>query len=615
MVSGQSERSGVIGDAERSLATFQASVRAAFDFLAKTERLDDLLAKSIPLEDDRGWLVPVTYLHLDDPAVIAMLSKWRADNQASFPTRFRVTEEGTRKWLKEQVLERADRTLFLVTDRHGAPVGHVGFANALADSRTFELDNIVRGVPETVPGIMSAAVRGLVRWAEETLWPEGFELRALASNEHALEFYRGLSFRETRREPLRLVEGEGSQALEPVAANDQLPPDDWFVHMVYEPAPRTSFAETILTSGPSISERESSYALDAARNGWNRNWSGYLDRFESAFSEYIGVEHTLATSSCTGALHIALAALEIGPGDEVVVPDVTWVATANAVRYVGATPVFADIQRDTMCMDPDKLESCFTERTKAVIPVHLYGHPADMVRISDIARSAGLWIIEDAAPSIGAECNGRRTGTFGDFAAFSFQGAKLLVTGEGGALVTSNPDLYERALKIWDQGRDPSRTFWIDAPGLKYKMSNVQAALGLAQIERADAHVEAKRRLHEWYREALEGIPNITLCGEAEWARSIHWMNSVLLDDAAGPGARDRLRAWLSSQNVDTRPVFPAISDYPIWENRQAGGEVAHQVGEQGLNLPSGLWMRRDHVAYVAAKIREFANDLPATER
>lgn len=597
------------GIAERELRVYEASVRDAFEFLKSTDRLDAQLAKSIALEGERGWLVPVSRLSVGDPAISKQLSRWRVENEHAFPTRFNVTEAGTASWLQSQVVERADRMLFMVTDRRGTAIGHIGLANVFGGDKVMELDNIVRGAQGCEPGIMGAAVRALMKWADETLWPDGFKLRALASNERAIEFYRALGFVEVGSEPLVWVEEDGASRLESPHAERGGSADEFLLTMVFKPEPRTTFEETILTSGPSISGRESWYALDAARDGWNRNWSAYLDRFESAFADYIGVEHALATSSCTGALHVALAALEIGPGDEVIVPDVTWVATANAVRYVGATPIFADIQRDSMCMDPESFRSMITERTRAVIPVHLYGHPADMQPIVEIARKAGIFIVEDAAPSIGAECRGAKTGTFGDFAAFSFQGAKLLVTGEGGVLVTDNPVLYEKAKKIWDQGRDPSRAFWIDELGLKYKMSNVQAALGLAQMERADAHVEAKRRLHRWYEEELEGIPGITLCGESDWARSIHWMNSIHTDDDTGQ-VRDRLRAFLSERHVDTRTVFPAISQYPIWGRELVGGSVAMSVGARGLNLPSGLWMRRDHVAYIAQQVREFATSI-----
>lgn len=360
----------------------------------------------------------------------------------------------------------------------------------------------------------------------------------------------------------------------------------------------------ILTAGPSISNLEVAYAHDAASRGWNGEWSKYLTKFESEFAKYVGAKYALATSSCTGALQIALMSLNIGSGDEVIVPDETWVATANAVRYVGAIPIFADIELDTWNIDASSIESLITPKTKAVIAVHMYGHPARMSKILDVARRHGLKVVEDAAPAIGAEWEGQRCGSFGDFAAFSFQGAKLLVTGEGGMLVTNDDVLYEKAKKIWDQGRNPSKVFWIDGDGVKFKMSNIQAALGLGQLERADELIEMKRRLFSWYEEGLADLPYITLNKEVEGARSIYWMSSLFLDEVA-PISRDELMRQLKSRNIDTRPVFPAISQYPIWPRHQKPQPTALRVGLRAINLPSGVCLTKDEVMYVCRNIAE----------
>ena len=220
-----------------------------------------------------------------------------------------------------------------------------------------------------------------------------------------------------------------------------------------------------------------------------------------------------------------------------------------------------------------------------------------------IAREHNLRVVEDAAPSIGAEVLGRRTGSFGDFAAFSFQGAKLAVTGEGGMLVTNDDALYERALSIWDQGRKPG-TFWIQSNGLKYKMANTLAAIGLGQLERNDAMVEAKRRIFRWYEEGLAGVPGVKLNREMPWARSIYWMTSLLLDEGASL-SRDGLRDALKQRKVDSRPVFPAISQYPIWPVRQAPQPTASRIGERAINLPSGVCLRREEVDYVCRCLRD----------
>jgi perosamine synthetase len=297
-------------------------------------------------------------------------------------------------------------------------------------------------------------------------------------------------------------------------------------------------------------------------------------------------------------------ALGIGPKDEVIVPDQTWVATANAVRYVGAIPVFADVELDSWTISSNSIEKLITPNTKAVIPVHMYGHPTKMDLVLEVARRHNLKVIEDAAPAIGAEWMGRRCGTFGHFAAFSFQGAKLLVTGEGGMLVTDDETLYRKALKIWDQGRDPSRVFWINDQGVKYKMSNIQAAVGLAQLERVDELIAMKRRLFSWYEEGLEGIGYMSLNKEIEDARSIYWMSSIRLHDDA-PINRDNLIQRLRERNIDTRPVFPAISQYPIWSRKLPPQPVASLLGKQALNLPSGVCLTRGDVMYVCEQLRD----------
>jgi perosamine synthetase len=435
--------------------------------------------------------------------------------------------------------------------------------------------------------------------------PRSVMLRVLADNQHAIDFYSRLGFQADGQTPLRLHREGNGEILKPYEEGDEALADAHFLRMVYAPDRAIDEAPALIsTAGPSISAREASYALDAAKAGWNKNWSGYLTRLERTFCDYLGVDHALATSSGTGALHLALAALGIGPGDEVIVPDLTWVASGNAVVYAGGTPVFVDVEPDTWCMDSEAFEAAITPRTKAVIPVHLYGHPADMDRIVAIARKHNLFIVEDAAPAIGAECRGRKVGTFGDFAAFSFQGAKLVVSGEGGMLVANDENLFERAQLLWDQGRDPNRTFWINQVGLKYKMANVQAAIGLGQMERVDELIEAKRLVASWYAEGLDGVPHVRLFEEAEWARGIAWMSSLILDESAPP-SREEFRAALKARNIDTRPVFPAISQYPIWKRPQEPRPTAKWIGDRGVNLPSGACLKREQVEYVCRCIRE----------
>jgi dTDP-4-amino-4,6-dideoxygalactose transaminase/RimJ/RimL family protein N-acetyltransferase len=353
-----------------------------------------------------------------------------------------------------------------------------------------------------------------------------------------------------------------------------------------------------------VGNREARYVNDAALHGWNLQWNKYLELFESSFLEYIGSSYGLTTSSCTGAMHLALLAMGIGRGDEVIVPETTWIATASAVVYVGATPVFADIDPDTWVLNVEEIEKKITNRTKAVIPVHLYGNPVDMDLLLALREKYGFYILEDAAPSIGTEYKGSRTGSFGDMAAFSFQGAKAFVTGEGGFLVSSNKRLIDNARVYWDHGRDPENPLSAKTIGYKYKMSNIQAALGLAQIEKASEIVEKKREIYRWYHDRLKDVEVLTLNIEKEWARSTYWMTSAIVEENASIH-RDTLMARLKERNVDTRPIFAPISSFPMFDSCEMTNPVAFDVPMRGLNLPSGHNLREEEVDYICSHIRE----------
>ncbi|MFC1551701.1 bifunctional GNAT family N-acetyltransferase/PLP-dependent aspartate aminotransferase family protein [Candidatus Latescibacterota bacterium] len=591
----------------RSGAIFKAGIIKCFSFLKNTKSLDDLHVKGIPLKNNKGFLLPISELHATDESLIKDMSKWRSDSSYAFPTQFPVTEEGTKKWLRSQVLDNPSKMLFLLVDNFGNRIGHLGYANCLNDVGEMEIDNVVRGVNKVSPGIMTNAMQVLLDWADEKLLPRRINLLVLDDNNKAITFYEKLGFKFEEKIPLH--KKEKGDRIEYVRLNkdDKVATDKYFIKMLYSSNRVIDTTEIILTAGPSISSLESSYVFDAVRNGWNSQWNNYIKQFEEKFAEYLGVKYSLTTSCCTGALHLSLISLDIGPGDEVIVPDTTWVASAQVVNYVGATPIFADIQQDSWCLDPDSFEAKITKRTKAVIPVHLYGHPAEMDRIMEIAQKHNLYVVEDAAPSIGAEFKGQKTGTFGDFAAFSFQGAKLAVTGEGGMIVTNNKKLYEKMHAIWDQGRIPG-TFWIGEVGWKYKMSNIQAAIGLGQLERIDELVEAKRRIFSWYSEGLELVKQVRLNHEMPWARSIYWMVSIYLDEDTGI-SRDELMLQLKERNIDTRPVFPAISQYPIWPKKQDPQPIASRIGNQAINLPSGVCLKKEQVEYVCKSICEILNN------
>ena len=367
----------------------------------------------------------------------------------------------------------------------------------------------------------------------------------------------------------------------------------------------------ILTAGPSVSSKELVYTLDAALNGWNENMNYYLDKLAKSFSNLIGVKYALPTSSCTGALHIALLALGIKSGDEVIVPNITWVATASVVKFVGATPVFADVGLDDWNICPKQVEKLITKRTKAIIVVHLYGHPANMYSIKKIVKKHNLKLLEDAAPAIGAEFNKKKCGSFGDFAAFSFQGAKLVVCGEGGILLTNNYNYYKKAKKIWNFGRTTKDsldgTFWIDSHGMKYKMSNLQAAFALGQLERVKELVKKKREIFNLYKTKLKNLlkNKIALNEELPNRRSIYWMTSLRILNYK-KNKRKNLIDFLKKNNIDTRPVFPPINQYPIWKNKNKTTKNADILSKSAINLPSGVNLSKEEIIYICKIINKF---------
>lgn len=358
----------------------------------------------------------------------------------------------------------------------------------------------------------------------------------------------------------------------------------------------------ILTAGPSITNREVNYVVDAVKNGWNFHFNDYVEKFEKTIASYIGIKHAMATSSGTGALHLSLLAMGIKKGDEVILPEISAVASANVISYVGATPVFVDIEKDTWCIDSESFKKAITNKTRAVMPVDLYGHPADMDKINKIAKDHGIYVLEDACPSLGATYHGRKAGSLGDMAAFSFQGAKVAVIGEGGMLVTDNTKLFEKASYIADLGRDRSRgAFWHTIIGYKYRMSNIQAALGLAQVERIEALIEKKRKIFQWYFKRLKNVDRISMNIEKEWAKNTYWMSSIVLDKKFSL-TRDEMMAELKKRKIDTRPFFFPFSTLPMYKTK-VNNPAAYHAGFQGINLPSGVNLTEKEVDYVASQV------------
>ena len=581
---------------------FKESVKNNFTFLKEASNIRDAYLRSIEIPNF-GFLVPACYAFLDDQNLLNLLTKWRNMNVDAYPTQFQATLTSTRLWFENRVLEDENRMLFIIVTNSGRFVGHIGFNQCINENSNFEVDNVARGDKNAPKGIMTAAMNVLINWAERTIPINSFSLKVISYNNHAIDFYRKNGFINKRLIPLKKI--KENKMISFVETNDANS-DYYFIEMLY--SPRISSGESlILTAGPSISPKESAYAYDAATHGWNSNWNKYHSKFETTFTKYIGAKYAIATSSCTGALQIALMALDIGPGDEVIVPDQTWVASAAVVTYVGANPIFADVELDSWNIDAESIEKLISPKTKAIIVVHMYGGPARMTSIMRLAKKYRLKVVEDAAPAIGAEWNGMRCGAIGDFGAFSFQGAKLLVTGEGGMLVTNNRELFEKAKKISDQGRNPLKTFWIDRLGLKFKMSNIQAAIGLGQVERANELIEMKRRIFSWYEGRLGNFSKIHLNKEITGAYSIYWMTSIRIDESLNV-SRDNLIKALKERNIDTRPVFPAISQYPIWPTSQKPQPIANKVGRTALNLPSGVCLKKTDVMYICDQIIDILN-------
>ncbi len=358
----------------------------------------------------------------------------------------------------------------------------------------------------------------------------------------------------------------------------------------------------ILTAGPSITEREVSYVTDAIKNGHGKHWGDYIKKFEEKFAEYVGAKHALATSSCTGAMHMALVALGVQEGDEVIIPDLTWIATASVVCYTGAKPVFVDVLPDTWCIDPDDVKKKVTARTKAIIPVHLYGNLFDVGSVMDIAEKYGLEVMVDGAPSVGSEYHGEKTGGMFQVECFSFQGAKILSTGEGGMIATINTSLFEKIKRLSEHGR-VSQGFAIKEIGYKYKMSNLQAAMGLAQLERINDLVEKRRLIHGWYSRELEDVEGIALnpCYEAD-TKPNYWMVSMVLWKSFRV-TRDQLMEKLRSRGVDTRPFFPRVSSFGMFQTYNS--PVAAYLSNNGINLPSAHDLTEDQVIYICDCIKE----------
>lgn len=371
--------------------------------------------------------------------------------------------------------------------------------------------------------------------------------------------------------------------------------------------------QTTPVAGPWITEREVALVANAVRDEWYGEAGRSVELFEGAFARYLGRRFAVSLPSCTAGIHLALLALGIGPGDEVIVPETTWIATAAPIIYLGASPVFADVDQQTWCLSAEAFEAAISSRTKAVIPVDLYGGMPEMDTICQVAVDRGIAVIEDAAEAIGSEYNGMRAGSFGDVSVFSFHGSKTLTTGEGGMLVTDREELFQRVLVLRDHGRRPGDVSFFNAEvGYKYKMSNLQAALGLAQLERVEELVARKREIFGWYQALLRDTPGLSLNAEPNQTLNSYWMTTAVLGDvyrATSQQIQDRL----ATRGIATRPFFhplsslPAFCGMPTAEGCAARNSVAYGLSRKGLNLPSALSLKASEVEVVC---REFVECL-----
>ena len=361
-------------------------------------------------------------------------------------------------------------------------------------------------------------------------------------------------------------------------------------------------------AGPSITAKEVAYVTDAAKNGWYDHANDYPARFEAAFAKFTGRKYAISLPSCTSALHLSLMALGIGAGDEVIVPDATWIASSAPISYVGATPVFADINAATWCLSAATIEARITKKTKAIIVVDLYGHMPEWAPILKLAKAYSIAVIEDAAEAIGSRYKGKLAGSFGITSCFSFHGSKTLTTGEGGMLATDDPKIYQRCLQLRDHGRAPGDILFRNLEvAHKYKMSALQAALGLAQLERIDMLVKKKRQIFAWYEKHLAGITGFSLNPAHKDVENSYWM-STLVWDKPHRMEKTALIAALGEHGIASRPFFEPLSALAAYDHMHTPqsakrAPVSYLLSKKAINLPSALCLKEADIKRVASAL------------
>ena len=364
----------------------------------------------------------------------------------------------------------------------------------------------------------------------------------------------------------------------------------------------------IPVNNPVMDGNEKAYVLDCLDSSWISSSGKYIDQFEEAFAKFCDAKYAIACSNGTAALHLALLALGLEPGDEVIVPTLTFIASANAVTYCGARPVFIDVEPETWNINPALIESKISSRTKGIVVVHFRGHPADMDPILEVARRHGLFIVEDAAQSHGAEYKGKRTGALGDIGTFSFFGNKIITTGEGGMIVTNDDGLAGKMRLFKNQGMENSRRYWHPVVGYNYRMTNVAAAIGLAQLEKIRSQIQGRSEVASWYREYLREFHGMSWQQDKEWAKRV-WFLFTLVMEEDSRSVRDDLIPYLLKHGIDTRPVYYPLHSLPPYAEKSGSDvfPIADHVSRMGINLPTWAGMTREDVRYICDKILDYA--------
>jgi perosamine synthetase len=372
-------------------------------------------------------------------------------------------------------------------------------------------------------------------------------------------------------------------------------------------------SEFIALAVPDMQGNEESYVLDAIRSTWISSTGKYVQQFEKMFAEMAGTQQSVAVCNGTVALHLALLALDVRPGDEVIVPSLTYIATANAVRYVGAEPVFVDVSPETWCIEPELIERAISRKTRGIIAVDLYGHPPDMDAINHIAAIHGLWVVEDAAEAHTAKYKNRRTGGLAKLGTFSFYGNKIFTCGEGGAITVNDPDLALRIRTLRGQGMDPNRRYYFPVTGYNFRLTNVACAILCAQLERAETIIAKRQLIFESYRRRLPDIKGICFQPKADWAEPAPWLFSIVIDEKEFGCNRDQLADYLLRNGIDTRPFFIPLHSLPPFRKESAArGEslpVTEQLAASGINLPTHAMLTEGDISRICNCIKLCRNE------